>query len=182
MNSLPTQLVEPNTVGRGSRSRDQARVDKHARRGEAAGTARIPWGSPGYSPCLSVCLVAKPVMAPTVQAKSTRSIFLTFSDSKSYRCFMSNPLVPRSARFPRIQFLTALMAAAFFLSHQSGMAATRAWNVASGDWNLNTNWSPATVPVAADLVRIDNGGLVNVTDSQVATTVESGVFAGFGPD
>ena len=91
---------------------------------------------------------------------------------------MSNPLVPRSARFPRIQFLTALMAAAFFLSHQSGMAATRAWNVASGDWNLNTNWSPATVPVAADLVRIDNGGLVNVTDSQVATTVESGVFAG----
>jgi hypothetical protein len=55
-------------------------------------------------------------------------------------------------------------AAAFLLMAASAYAAPIAWNNTTGDWGVNTNWNPTTVPniqgPGADTVTINNGGTV----------------------
>ena len=44
----------------------------------------------------------------------------------------------------------------FLLAGEYAVAATKTFNVASGNWSVSGNWSPAGVPANADSVVIPN--------------------------
>lgn len=82
--------------------------------------------------------------------------------------------IPRS----RIHLTLSLVAAVLFASSIHALAVSKYWNVASGDWNGSSNWNPTGVAGASDNVYMNNGGLVNVTDAQSATSVNIGHTGG----
>ena len=83
-------------------------------------------------------------------------------------------------------------------------AAVIKWNVASGDWAVDTNWTENRIPHAGEWIYINNGGTATVSSAQVggnlsvaqdsngtggAVTVSSGgtitlnnLYAGNGPN
>lgn len=66
----------------------------------------------------------------------------------------------------------------FFAHFSPASAATVTWdNAGSTDWFLAGNWSPASVPVAADTVVISLGetGPIITTSGAVATEVRVGI-------
>lgn len=54
----------------------------------------------------------------------------------------------------------ALLSAALL---PSASGANRTWNAASGEWNVDTNWTPNVLPTRADAAIISNGGTVSVS-------------------
>lgn len=51
------------------------------------------------------------------------------------------------------------------------------WDVATGDWDVNTNWNPTTVPGSADAAKII-GGTCTLDDTRLISTA----FVGYGAD
>jgi hypothetical protein len=78
----------------------------------------------------------------------------------------------------RVKLLPAIIFAAVIISSSLAGAATIDWNVASGNWNLNTNWrnfttntTPSTPPGSADTVHVRNNGTVTLSDNRSATSL-----------
>jgi hypothetical protein len=78
----------------------------------------------------------------------------------------------------RVKLLPLVASAAAILFSTFASAATIDWNVASGNWNLNTNWrnlttntTPASPPGSADTVHVRNAGTVTLSDNRSATSL-----------
>jgi len=56
--------------------------------------------------------------------------------------------------------LAAVLVVASILALAAGevSAATKTWNVASGNWNVSGNWNPSGIPVAGTEIKISNTG------------------------
>ena len=84
----------------------------------------------------------------------------------------------------RAKLLPLIASAAVILSFSLAGAATLDWNVASGDWGLNTNWrnfagagsTPASPPGAADAANVRNNGTVTLSGSRSAQSVIIGAL------
>jgi len=76
-----------------------------------------------------------------------------------------------------IKVLSLVAVMGFCLAGQPAMAVTKNWNVASGNWNVGTNWNVVGVPIAGDSVRLNNGGLLNITDNQASLEMHVGFTA-----
>lgn len=55
-----------------------------------------------------------------------------------------------------------------------GRAATLNFNVAEGDWNTATSWSPEQVPTSNDNVNVLNGGTVTISAAATGSVVHIG--------
>jgi fibronectin-binding autotransporter adhesin len=80
----------------------------------------------------------------------------------------------------RAKVLGALVcvAAPMLLATSALAQVARTWAGGSGDWTLDTNWTPSGVPATVDPVTIDNGGTAQVTTSVTSSTVTLGTAAG----
>ncbi len=69
-----------------------------------------------------------------------------------------------------MKFAPALLACLFLNTAITGQAASVLWtNLAGGNWNAATNWSPNQVPAAADHAIITNAGTYTVLVDMTAT-------------
>jgi hypothetical protein len=78
----------------------------------------------------------------------------------------------------RVKLLPLIASAAAILSSTFAGAATIDWNVASGNWSLNTNWknfttntTPSSPPGSADTVHVRNNGTMTLSDNRSATSL-----------
>jgi hypothetical protein len=90
---------------------------------------------------------------------------------------------------PRVNLLPLIASAAVILCSSHAGAATIDWNVASGNWNVNTNWrnfttntTPASPPGSADTVHVRNNGTMTLSDSRSATSLFIGAARGTAPN
>lgn len=63
---------------------------------------------------------------------------------------------------------------------QAALQAAPDWDVASGNWNTNTNWNPQTVPAAGDNPVIANGGIALLNAAGVGTDLTIGGISDSG--
>src|SRR5215218_3357391 len=73
----------------------------------------------------------------------------------------------------RLKLLSSIFSVVAILLPSIAAASTIDWDVASGNYNVNTNWydytaaaAPASPPGAADTAHVRNNGTVTLSDSQ----------------
>ncbi len=73
---------------------------------------------------------------------------------------------------------SVLLASIFAVSAVGANAADVTWNVLTGQFSLNTNWNPQTVPTTGDHAIINNGGTATIQIGDIFSVNQLSVSGG----